>query len=89
MLIRPMDIAPAGIGLPNLEQGIRNTATVFIANIAVNNDALASGSPLCWMVRSLSFSRTVSWPYTGPVNSDNVCGMMTNGLVGARLTVLL
>src|ERR1700712_5509694 len=41
MLVDDMDIAAAGIGLPQLDQRIRDTATVFVEHMAVHDDALA------------------------------------------------
>ena len=37
------------------------------------------GSPSCWRVRSLSSGLTSSWPKSGPVTSDSVCGSRTSG----------
>ncbi len=41
MLIDHMDVAAAGIGLPELDQRIRHAAAVFIQHMAVHDDALA------------------------------------------------
>src|SRR5882724_13271689 len=41
MLVADMDITAAGIGLPDLEQGIRHAAAVLIQHMAVHDDALA------------------------------------------------
>src|SRR5258706_5553745 len=41
VLIDDMDIAAAGIGLPDLEQRIRHAAAVFIQHMAMHDDALA------------------------------------------------
>ena len=62
MLVDDMDIAAAGIGLPQLDQRVRHAAAVFIEHMAVHDDALAERLALALGVRSWSFSRTVSWP---------------------------
>src|ERR1700730_16769159 len=41
MLVADVDIAAAGIGLPDFEQGIRHAAAVFIQHMTVYDDALA------------------------------------------------
>src|SRR4051794_19424949 len=41
MLVDYMDVTPAGISLPNLDQCIGHAATVFIQHMTVHNDALA------------------------------------------------
>src|ERR1700730_2887338 len=41
MLVADMDIAAAGVGLPDLEQGIRYAAAVLIQHMAVHDDAFA------------------------------------------------
>src|SRR5207248_5484288 len=41
VLVADVDIAAAGIGLPDLEQRIRHAAAVFVQHMAVHDDALA------------------------------------------------
>src|ERR1700682_6150383 len=41
MLVDDMDVAAAGIGLPQFDQRIRHAAAVFIEHMAVHDDALA------------------------------------------------
>jgi hypothetical protein len=41
MLIAQMDVAPAGIGLPDLEQRIRHAAAVLVQHMAVHDDTFA------------------------------------------------
>jgi hypothetical protein len=41
MLIDDMDVAAAGIGLPEFDQRVRHAAAVFIEHVAVHDDAFA------------------------------------------------
>src|SRR3954466_14785117 len=41
MLIADMDVAAAGIGLPDLDQRVRDAAAVLVTDMAVHDDALA------------------------------------------------
>ena len=41
MLVDDMDVAAAGIGLPDFDQRIRHAAAVFVQHMAVHDDALA------------------------------------------------
>ena len=41
MLVDDVDVAAAGIGLPELDQRVRDAAAVFIEHTAVHDDALA------------------------------------------------
>src|ERR1051325_875188 len=41
MLVPDMDIATAGIGLPQLDQRVRHAAAVLVLHVAVHDDALA------------------------------------------------
>ena len=41
MLIDDMDVAAAGIGLPEFDQRIRHAAAVFVEHVAVHDDAFA------------------------------------------------
>jgi hypothetical protein len=41
MLVRDVDIAAAGIGLPQLDQRVGHAAAVFIEHVAVHDDAFA------------------------------------------------
>jgi hypothetical protein len=62
MLVDGMDIAAAGIGLPDLDQRVRHAAAVFVEHMAVHDDALAERLALVLGGEVVSFSRTVSWP---------------------------
>ena len=62
MLIDDMDVAAAGIGLPQFDQRVRHAAAVFIEHVAVHDDALAERLALALKREVVSFSRTVSWP---------------------------
>jgi len=42
VLIDPVEVAAAGVGLPNLDQGIGNRAIVFIQHAAGDDDPLAN-----------------------------------------------
>jgi len=41
MLVADMDVAAAGIGLPDLDQRVGHAATVLVEHMAVHDDALA------------------------------------------------
>ncbi len=62
MLIDDMDIAAAGIGLPQLDQRVGHAAAVLVEHMAVHDDAFAERLALVLQGEIVSFSRTVSWP---------------------------
>ena len=41
MLVDDMDVAAAGIGLPDFDQRVRHAAAVLVEHMAVHDDALA------------------------------------------------
>jgi hypothetical protein len=42
MLVTMMTVTPSGIGLPQLDQGVRDGTTVFIHHSAAHQDALTN-----------------------------------------------
>ena len=43
MLVLGMSVAARGVRLPNLDEGIRNRATVAVENASADDDALTEG----------------------------------------------
>src|SRR5581483_6581646 len=88
VLIDRMMIAPGGIRLPDLDQGIRHRPLVLVEHPADHDDALAQRLLPVWRSRVRSFSPGSSLMSlkSGPVISESVCRSGTSFLSGPRFT---
>ena len=85
-------VAPAGVGLPDLDQGVRHAAPVLVPHPAVDDRPFPDGFAAVGVVAHevvVQRPQCASWPKRGPVTSDSEFCRENSASRGERSTVLL
>lgn len=84
-------VAPAGVGLPHLHQGVRDRLAVLVEDPAEHDDALALGQAAVVEVEQ-QVVVVAAEPEVGevrPAGFESDCGMLTSAWLGERGTEVL